>query len=94
MQYIAQAQVNTPKAQRYLKALCNHFSHKATANYDDNRGTVQFEFGTCEMLVDEQTLSLHVQAADADSFARVKHVVGDHLVRFASSESIEVIWSE
>jgi iron complex transport system substrate-binding protein len=38
VQRVATAQVATPKASRYLKALCNHFDRKAEARYDDNRG--------------------------------------------------------
>src|SRR5690606_39963199 len=40
---LAQGQVKTEKAQRYLKALCNHFSHKVQASYSDDRGNVRSE---------------------------------------------------
>jgi hypothetical protein len=90
----AHAQVETPKAERYLKALCNHFSHKVTAEYDDRHGTVQFGFGTCEMDADGHLLRLHVGAVDAENFTRVKAVVADHLERFSGDEALRVTWQD
>lgn len=88
----AHAQVETPKAARYLKALCNHFSHKVTAHYDDNHGNVQFGFGVCEMEASDHVLRLQVHADDAENLARVKAVVAEHLMRFAGEEALEVNW--
>lgn len=92
--FAAHAQVTTPRAERYLKALCNHFNRKVTASYDGNRGMVQFGFGTCEMNADEETLSIHIEADTADDFGRVKYVVADHLERFAANESLRVSWTD
>lgn len=89
-----QAQVETEKAARYLKALCNHFSHKVTAEYTDNHGSVQFGFGSCEMDADGNKLIMHITADDAQNFERVKHVVGDHLTRFSGDEALQVEWTE
>ncbi|NJL94995.1 MAG: DUF2218 domain-containing protein [Anaerolineae bacterium] len=90
----AQTRVETEKAGRYLKALCNHFSRKVTAAYDDQRGTVDFGFAHCEMRVEGQALVIHVQAAAPDLFERVKFVVQDHLERFAAAEGLRVLWIE
>ncbi len=89
----AQATVETPKASRYLKALCNHFSHKVTADYTDDRGVVQFGFAYCEMAVAENVLVIDVQADSDENFYRVMHVVRDHLERFGAQENLEVIWN-
>lgn len=88
----AQATVETPKAARYLKALCNHFSHKVNAEYSDTRGTVQFGFASCEMNALDGTLVIDLQAEDAAGFERAKHVVSDHLARFAPGEGLTVVW--
>lgn len=90
----AHAAVETPKAARYLKALCNHFDRKATAEYTDTRGTVQFGFGRCELNALDHTLLIDVQADDAENFARIKHVVADHLVRFSTDEALNVQWTD
>lgn len=92
--YSAQAVVPTAKASRYLKALCNHFNRKVTAVYDGHHGSVQFGFGTCQMDADDRTLVIHVQAQDEENFARVKHVVADHLERFSGDEGLQVEWTE
>lgn len=88
----ATATVPTQKASRYLKALCNHFNQKVTAEYDENRGTVDFGFGHCQMDADEATLVIHIQAENKDDFARVKYVVSDHLERFSGNEALQTSW--
>ena len=90
--YKAQAFVETEKASRYLKALCNHFDRKVTAQYDDNQGTVQFGFGDCQMQATNGTLVISIQADTDENFGRVKHVVGDHLVRFSGEDVPGVDW--
>lgn len=90
----AQAKVETEKAERYLKALCNHFNRKVTAEYTDNHGTVQFGFGYCEMDADTQSLIIRIQADNDENFARVKYVVSDHLERFSGDEGLKVNWVE
>lgn len=88
----AAAVVPTPKASRYLKALCNHFDRKGNASYDDNEGHVQFPFGTCDFRADDATLHIHVSADTDTRLTRVKMVVADHLIRFAASEDLTVDW--
>ena len=87
-----QATVETAKASRYLKALCNHFNKKVTAEYTDNQGTVQFGFAYCEMQARDNTLVIDLQASTDDEFNRAKFVVSDHLMRFAADENLEVVW--
>lgn len=88
----AQANVQTEKASRYMKALCNHFNRKVTAEYNDERGTVQFGFGYCEMQADDNALSIQIQADTDENFERVKYVVADHLVRFGTNDELVVNW--
>ena len=90
--YSAQTTVETPKASRYLKALCNHFNRKVTAEYSDTTGNVQFGFADCQMEADNQKLVIHIQAESEENFGRVKFVVTDHLVRFANNEDVAVVW--
>ena len=92
--FSAQATIETVKASRYLKALCNHFNRKVTAEYDDNHGLVQFGFGTCEMVAEAGSLIIRVQSSDGEDFARVKSVVASHLERFSGDEKLPVSWIE
>jgi hypothetical protein len=90
--FTAYAQVKTKKAERYLKALCNHFNQKISATYSDHHGEVQFGFGYCEMDAESNMLVLLIQADDDENFTRVKYIVTDHLERFAKSEGLVVNW--
>jgi hypothetical protein len=89
----ASAQVTTEKASRYLKALCNHFDRKVTAEYTDNHGTVDFGFGTCEMYADDNKLSIQIASDTPETFERVKYVVSDHLERFSGDEALQANWT-
>ncbi len=88
----ATAQVETAKASRYLKALCNHFARKVTASYDDDYGRVQFPFGDCELRATTNALLITVTAVDETMFVTAKAVVADHLVRFGEKEELTVNW--
>ena len=90
----AQAVVETPKASRYMKALCNHFNRKVTAEYNDTEGNVQFGFGDCQMNANDTALTIHVQADNGENFGRVKAVVDSHLVRFVNNETLEIVWQD
>ncbi len=92
VQRTATAEVLTDKSSRYLKALCNHFDRKAEARYDDNSGHVKFPFGECTLHASEKALLLQVVAESETMFARVKHVVADHLIRFGTKEELVVEW--
>lgn len=94
IQHVAIAQVATAKASRYLKALCNHFDRKAAASYDDNVGRVQFPFGNCEFRAEEAALFIRVTAESDAMLHRVKHVVGDHLMRFGANENLQLHWRD
>lgn len=92
IQRVATAHVETAKASRYLKALCNHFDRKAVATYDDENGCVQFPFGHCDLHAKEDALLITITADSETRFNRTKYVVADHLIRFGSKEELHVIW--
>ncbi|MEM7800757.1 MAG: DUF2218 domain-containing protein [Chloroflexota bacterium] len=88
----ASANVETAKASRYLKALCNHFDRKANASYTDNKGTVEFEFGDCTLVASDTHLAIEVGAESEAMLERTMHVVGGHLVRFGKKDELVVNW--
>ncbi len=92
IQRMATAHVDTLKASRYLKALCNHFDRKAVANYDDENGRVEFPFGNCYLHAEENALRLTVTAKSKTRFHRTKQVIADHLIRFSTKEELQVTW--
>ena len=91
---IAKSSIATNNASKYLKWLCGHFKIKTEAQYDDQHGHIMFEFGTCDMQANPDSLFIHVQANDEESFTLIKDVVGGHLERFAHKEAIKVIWQD
>ena len=90
--YAATANVKTDKAVRYLKALCNHFSRKVEASYEDNHGVAHFPFGECTMEASSKALLIQVSTPSEELFERVKYVVADHLVRFSGEDELVVDW--
>jgi len=86
--------IETEHGAKYLTQLCKHFAHKIEVSHGDGHGECHFPFGHAVMNADATTLTIEVEAPDADQLARTKAVIDDHLVRFAFREperSIE--WS-
>ncbi len=92
--HVAEAQVRSDRASRYLVQLCKHFAHKTTADYDEVRGRVDFHPGLCVMHATENWLTLRCEALSAPDLHRVKDIVADHLVRFAWQEELAVVWND
>lgn len=91
----SEARVPTERASHYIKVLCGHFSHKATAEFDDSRGMVHFPFGECVLLASADELTLKLDTTSPDDLERAKEVVGGHLERFAyRGETIRVEWQD
>ena len=88
----SEARVSTPKAKNYMIQLCKHFGHKVPAEWTDSDAHVTFEIGTCDMVVEHAMLVLTCTADDDLALQRVKSIVGDHLVRFAWREELELNW--
>jgi uncharacterized protein len=88
------ATIETNKAERLMKALCNHFARKITARYEGDKGYIEFGDGKCEVTVTSNTLTLQVEAENADSLSRVERVVVDHLPRFTPGEDIQINWRD
>lgn len=91
---IHSANIATTRAERTLKALCNHFARKTTAGYEGDKGFIDFGDGRCELVATPEALLLQVEAANAGSLARVERVVADHLLRFTPEEEIQIQWHE
>lgn len=91
---IAQANVTTERGTKYLKTLCGHFRLKVEAQFDDERGHVNFPFGRCDLHTTPDGLHLRIEADSPEAFDRLKDVVGGHLERFAVKEGLQVHWQD
>jgi hypothetical protein len=90
---VSSARVLTELPDRYMRQMCSHFSHKIPASCNETEGRIEFEFGTCDMLVEEGALVLTARASSSESRQRVEAVVAKHLDRFAWRDKPEVLWS-
>jgi hypothetical protein len=88
------ATIETNKAERLMKALCNHFARKITAHYEGDKGYIEFGDGKCNVISSPTTLTLQVEAENVENLARVEKVVVDHLLRFTPDEEIQVKWAD
>lgn len=91
---ISEARVTTDRPAVYIKRLCQHFQLKVPAEFNEERGLVEFAMGTCQMQVEPQTLVLQVQADDTAALGQVKDIVGNHLERFGHHDRLKVNWSD
>ncbi|MBX2806983.1 MAG: DUF2218 domain-containing protein [Hyphomicrobiales bacterium] len=89
-----EAYVDTPNASRYLIQLCKHFRHKATAEWTETEGRVEFPFGLCIMRVEGEQLLIDCEVRTAEELGRMRYVLDDHIRRFAWRESLTFNWSE
>lgn len=65
---------------------------QAHVEWSDARGTVNFGWGQCTMLVTPDTLTLRAEAAAEENLQRVQDLVAGHLNRFARRDHLEVSW--
>jgi uncharacterized protein len=88
------AAIETNKAERLMKALCNHFAHKITARYEGNKGYIEFGDGKCEITTTSSRLTFQAEAENADGLEHVKRAVANHLLHFTPEEDIQFIWED
>jgi caffeoyl-CoA O-methyltransferase len=90
----ATALVATDRASRYAKQLVSHFAHKVDVRQDgDGRSVITFERGSCVVNANSQYLELIAISTDLEGLAAVEDVAARHLVRFATKDELEVVWS-
>ena len=88
------ATIETDKAERLMKALCNHFARKRTAGYEGNKGFIDFGDGKCELTATSSTLIFQAEADTADGLNHVKRAVDKHLQRFTPEDDIQIVWKD
>ena len=85
--------IETDKAERLMKALCNHFARKRTARYEGNKGYIEFGDGKCEITATSSTLEFQVESDTADGLEHVKRAVTKHLLHFTPEEDLQINWN-
>jgi hypothetical protein len=86
--------IETNKAERLMKALCNHFARKVTARYEGNKGYIDFGDGKCEITTTPSTLKFQAESDAVDGLDHVKRAVAKHLTRFSPEDNFQFNWRD
>ncbi len=84
---VATAHVPTPNADKYMKQLCKHWSHKLDVELGETTAVVRFGHATADMEAKADGLTVRVDAESDEMLERMKGVVASHLDRFAFREA-------
>jgi caffeoyl-CoA O-methyltransferase len=87
------ARVSTARADRYVKQLVSHMSHKAsTETRDDGSSVITVQSGHCTLHPADDHILMTAVADDAERLANVEDVIGRHLVRFGAKDELSIAW--
>ena len=86
------AEVETDRAERWVKQLSSHLGRKAEVRDADGGQLLLLAGGSCLLTGDDRVLRFAAAAPDAEALGRVEDVVGGHLERFAAKEGLTVRW--
>ena len=92
--HIVTSTAQTASAAKYLQQLCKHFAHKVPAEWDASSGKVSFPFGLCFLKASQTRLEIRCEVDEEQQIGRIKHVLDDHLERFAWREKLKLEWCE
>ncbi len=87
----SQCRFETQNGSKYLKQLCKHFAHKVTVEYDEVSGTADLPPGRAMLKSDESGLEVVVTAQNDTGLAIARHIIEDHLKRFAHREPFDTL---
>lgn len=98
----SRAQVATDRPARYAKQLVAHMGRKLQADWDSEAEQGYLNFiredelaASCALKAQDGTLVMEISLPNspaADDLARIEQVVGIHLARFGSKDSLAVQW--
>lgn len=89
----SRADVSTDQPARYAKQLVSHLGHKLDFTADGSVSTAAVGSGIGQVVVGNGVLTLLAAGPDEASVATVEHVLGSHLLRFATREDLTVAWT-
>ena len=89
----SRADVATDQPARYAKQLVSHLGRKLDFTADGDTSTAAVGSGTGQVVAGDGVLTLLATGPDEESVATVEHVLGSHLLRFATREDLTVAWT-
>jgi len=88
----ARADVPTGTPDRYAKQLLAHLGQRVSWSTDGDSSTAPIAGGSGTVVTGDGILTLLAEAPDAETLARVQHVLGSHLERFGRRNELTVTW--
>lgn len=79
----------TSNASKYLQQLCKHFAHKIEVEFDETSGRAALPAGPATLTATDDALRVEISAETGEGLERARHVIDDHLKRFAFREGFE-----
>jgi len=92
LELVAVAEVATDAPQRYAKQLVSHLGRRLTWETDGDSSRAAIGSGVGTVVVGTGVLTLRAEAPDAETLARIQHVLGSHLERFGQRNELIVTW--
>jgi len=89
----SRAEVLTDAPARYAKQLLAHLGRKLEFTTQGSTSTTTIGKATGQLIVGERALTMIATGVDAQSLARVEHVLGSHLERFGQRNGLIVTWT-
>jgi uncharacterized protein len=86
---IVEGSAPTNRAERYLKQVLTHFSHKIDVELAEGRGSAAFEAGRAELTATPEALVVRIEAEDGDRAATVQRVIVSHAERFGERDGLK-----
>jgi hypothetical protein len=89
----SRADVATDAPARYAKQLVSHLGRKVHFTVAGDTSTAEIAGATAQVVVGDGTVTLLAAGTDDEAVARVEHVLGSHLERFAARAELTVSWT-
>ncbi len=90
--YQVQADIQTDNANRIMKRLCKHWSHKLKIELEDETATIHFEKAICYLYIQPAKLISKISTPERAILQQMQSVVEDHLHRMATPEILTINW--
>jgi len=84
--------VTTAFGSKYINKLCKHFTHRVTAEWSDDKGTVFFDMGICVMTATDDLLSVVCTAETGSDLDEILDTMKRHFDCFAVKDQLVLDW--
>lgn len=88
----AVATISTPHGAALLQALCAHWSRRLEAEYDAQRGRVNFDYAAAHFEATPAGLRVMLAAPDRVALARLRRRFTTRLRKLAAREPLTLDW--